>query len=108
MAVDGLNRAGEGAGSARTDAPSSSDKAHSRRREIKADADAASRGADRVEVGQFDEVVNRYRANAERLQRMVEGRRKLIDAVRELMNAGALESSEAARRAADGILRRGA
>jgi hypothetical protein len=110
MALESVDRAGSPAGgadradraAARTDAPHP--EAHSRLREIRNDEAQAN---DPVDVRQYREVVESYRANQESLQHAMEGRQKILDAVREMMFAGGLESPEAARRAAEGILRRG-
>ena len=108
MAIDNLNRAGEASSRPRAEgAAPVPNHVHSRRREIEADKDSAQ-AKDSVDVRSFDDVVNVYRAHQQRLERTLEGRRKYVDAVRELMNSGALDTEEAARRTADGILRRGA
>lgn len=43
----------------------------------------------------------------ERIAAALESRRKLVDAIREVMHAGGYETPEAAERAAEGMLRRG-
>lgn len=68
------------------------------------------RHEDRVEVSRAmtSEMADQIRRHRERLERNLEGRRELVDAVRKLMSSGAYDTIESARRAADGMLRRGA
>jgi len=115
MALESVDRAGnQGRGADRADrAQAPSDARHpveqQRVQEIRADAiraDAA-RPEDAVEVRSYREIAETYRAHQERLQQAMDGRRKILEAVREMMLAGGLESDDASRRAADGILRRG-
>jgi hypothetical protein len=111
MTLESVDRAGsqpnrpraEGAGAARSEAPS-----HAVQDRVKQARVQEIRSNDSVEVRDLNVVRETYRIHRERLERTLEGRRKLVDAVRELMSTGALDSADAARRAADGMLRRGA
>lgn len=113
MALDSVDRSGRDLSAAgrpeRSDAPQGTRPHHpvaqQRMKEIRTDA---IEGADAVDVRSIEEARTTYRAHQERLQRAIEGRRKLLDAVREMLLAGGLESEDAALRAADGLLRRGA
>lgn len=105
MAIERLNRSGDAPRRAELDGASGTPAPPPRAAEA---SRTPVRAADSVEVASYAEMAERFRAHAERLERELEGRRKLVDAVRELMNAGQLETPEAARRAALGILRRGA
>ncbi len=67
-----------------------------------------ARQPDAAELRTVSRVAEMVRAHSERLTRMVESRRKLVDAVREMLQAGRLDEPEEFRAAADGLLRRGA
>jgi len=67
------------------------------------------RTQDRIDVGASQsELMRELRQHRERLERSIQSRRKLIDAVREVLNAGGFDDVGSATRAADGVMRRGA
>jgi hypothetical protein len=72
-------------------------------------ADREVRKEDRIEISRpLGELAGEFKAHRERLERSIESRRKLVEAVRDVVNAGGYDRAEAALRAAEGFLRRGA
>lgn len=69
---------------------------------------AAASGGDATNFENYSSALRALSDQQERLARALESRRKLVDALREVMSSGGLDSPEDAARAADGMLRRGA
>lgn len=65
---------------------------------------------DRVEVSREigTELRRRIELHRERMDAQLDGRRDLLAAVRKMLDTGELDTLDASRRAADGLLRRGA
>lgn len=68
-------------------------------------APARAPQADAVELGNYGRIAQTMRENTEKLTKALDSRKKLVDALREVMANGQLETLDAARAAADGILR---
>jgi hypothetical protein len=63
---------------------------------------------DVIDVSSVRHATRMLAHHQQRLERALENRRKLVDAIREIMSSGGLDSPEDAERAAEGMLRRGA
>lgn len=67
----------------------------------------AIQGGDNANFDSVEHAVRTLASQQMRLDRAMENRRKLVEAVQDAMTSGALETPQAAEKAADGILRRG-
>ncbi|MFN0205082.1 MAG: hypothetical protein ACKVS6_02065 [Planctomycetota bacterium] len=103
MGLESLNRVG--ASSRNVDGPSARPNGASE--PARPSLQNGGRDADVIDINTVHNVASTFSRHQERLERAIESRRKLVEALREVMNSGGLDTPEAAGRAADGILRRG-